>query len=222
MVNLCCVRINSNVVFSVMMLKELLEKGGMVMPLILLLSIYVVAVIMYKIFQFWRTGAFSIAFVDDVLRAVEDKKMAEAMNVASKHKGPVARVVEATINAIGNRTISDEKRARIIESSAVREMRVYESHMRGLELVANISPLLGLLGTVMGMVKVFAGISNSGSGVDPTVLAGGIWEALLTTVAGLAVAIPALSAHYIIEGRIESIRARLKDTVMGVMARSGN
>ena len=205
-----------------MVLAELLEKGGIVMPIILLLSVYVVAVIIYKLFQFWQTGAFSISFVDDVLKAVEDKKIAEAMNVASKHKGPVARVIEATINAIGNRAISDEKRVRVIESSALREMRSYESHMKGLEMVANISPLLGLLGTVMGMVKVFAGISNTGSGVDPALLAGGIWEALLTTVAGLAVAIPALSAHYIIEGRIDTVRARMKDTVMSVMSRSGN
>lgn len=205
-----------------MVLKELLDKGGVIMPIILLLSVYVVAVIVYKLFQFWRTGAFSISFVDEVLRAVEDKKMAEAMNVASRNKGPVARVIEATINAIGNRAISDEKRVRVIESSAIKEMRLYESHMKGLEMVANISPLLGLLGTVMGMVKVFAGISSAGSGVDPTVLAGGIWEALLTTVAGLAVAIPALSAHYILEGRIDSVRARLKDTVMSVMSRSGN
>jgi biopolymer transport protein ExbB len=205
-----------------MVLKELLERGGVVMPIILMLSVYVVAVIIYKLFQFWRAGAFRISFVDDVLRAVEDKKMAEAMNVASKQKGPLARVIETTINAIGNRALSDEKRVRVIESSAIREMRLYESHMKGLEMVANISPLLGLLGTVTGMVKVFAGISKTGSGVDPALLAGGIWEALLTTVAGLAVAIPALSAHYILEGRIESIRATLKDTVMSVMARSGN
>lgn len=205
-----------------MVLKELLEKGGIVMPIILLLSVYVVAVIMYKLFQFWRTGAFSVSFVDDVLKAVEDKKMSEAMNVATKHKGPAARVIEATINAISNRAISDEKRVRVIESSAVKELRLYESHMKGLEMVANISPLLGLLGTVMGMVKVFAGISSTGSGVDPAILAGGIWEALLTTVAGLAVAIPALSAHYLLEGRIDSLRARLKDTIMSVMSRSGN
>ena len=89
-------------------------------------------------------------------------------------------------------------------------------------MVANLSPLLGLLGTVTGMVKVFAGISQTGSGVDPALLAGGIWEALLTTVAGLAVAIPALAAHYILESKIDGIRAMLKDTAMSIMARSGN
>lgn len=205
-----------------MVLTELLTKGGMVMPLILALSVYVVAVILYKIYQFWSGGVFAIAFIDNVLEAVEDKKIAEAMNIAGNHRGPAARVIETTINAIGNRAISDDKRVRLIESSAIREIRIYENHLKGLEMVANISPLLGLLGTVTGMVKVFAGISQTGSGVDPALLAGGIWEALLTTVAGLTVAIPALAAHYILESRIDTIRATLKDTVMSIMARSGN
>lgn len=192
------------------------------MPIILILSVYVVAVVLYKIFQFWVSGAFSIGFVDDVIRAIGENKMSEAMNITTKHKGPAAKVIETTINAIGNRAISDEKRTRIIEATAIKEIRVYESHMKGIEMVANLSPLLGLLGTVTGMVKVFAGISQTGSGVDPALLAGGIWEALLTTVAGLAVAIPALAAHYILEGRIEHIRATVKDAVMSVLAKSGN
>lgn len=205
-----------------MVLTELLAKGGVVMPVILVLSVYVVAVIIYKIYQFWSTGAFAISFVDGVLKAIEGKKIAEARNIANKHSGPIARVVSATIDAISNRGISDEQRVRVIESVAIREIRIYETHMRGLEMVANISPLLGLLGTVTGMVKVFAGISQTGSGVDPALLAGGIWEALIATVAGLAVAIPALAAHYILESRIDSIRAALKDAVMSLMARSGN
>jgi len=205
-----------------MVLTELLAKGGLVMPIILLLSVYVVAVVIYKVFQFWSTGAFSTSFIHNVLAAVDDKKLGEAMNIANHQKGPAARVIEATINAISNRAISDEKRLRAIEAAGTREMRFYENHMRGLEMVANLSPLLGLLGTVTGMVKVFAGISQTGSGVDPALLAGGIWEALLTTVAGLAVAIPSLAAHYMLESRIDYIRANVKDAVMSIMSRSGN
>lgn len=205
-----------------MVLIELLSKGGMVMPVILALSVYVLAVVMYKFYQFWSTGAFAIDFIDSILEAVENKKISEAMNIAGVHKGPAARVIEAAINAIVNRAISEEKRVRIIESTAIREIRQYENHMRGLEMVANLAPLLGLLGTVTGMVKVFAGISQTASGVDPALLAGGIWEALIATVAGLAVAIPALAAHYILESRVDFIRANVKDAVMSLMARSGN
>jgi biopolymer transport protein ExbB len=205
-----------------MVLHELLEKGGLVMPIILLLSVYVVAVILYKIFQFWSTGAFSNTFIYAVLAAVEDKKLSEAMSIANHHKGPAARVIEATISAISNRALPDDKRVRIIEASAIKEIRFYESHLRGLEMIANIAPLLGLLGTVTGMVKVFAGISQTASGVDPALLAGGIWEALLTTVAGLSVAIPSLAAHYILEGRIDAIRANIKDAVVNIMAKSGS
>ena len=70
------------------------------------------------------------------------------------------------------------------------------SHLRGLEMTASVAPLMGLLGTVIGMINSFSKLSMSGTRVDPTILAGGIWEALLTTAGGLAVAIPALAAHY--------------------------
>lgn len=205
-----------------MLLTELISKGGTVMPVILLLSVYVLAVVLYKIYQFWSTGAFSVKFMDSILDAVEHKRISEAMNIAGEQKGPSARVIEAAINAIVNRAISDEKRVRIIESAAVREIRQYENHLRGLEMVANLAPLLGLLGTVTGMVKVFAGISQTASGVDPALLAGGIWEALIATVAGLSVAIPALAAHYMLESRVDAVRANIKDAVMSIMARSGN
>lgn len=205
-----------------MVLTELLAKGGVVMPVILVLSVYVMAVIMYKIYQLWATGALATAFIDKIIAAVADNKMAEAMNIAGNNKGPAAKVIETAINAVSNRALTDEKRIRIVESTAIREIRQYETHLRGLEMIANIAPLLGLLGTVTGMVKVFAGISQTGSGVDPALLAGGIWEALIATVAGLAVAIPSLAAHYILEGRIDSVRATIKDAVMCIMARSVN
>jgi biopolymer transport protein ExbB len=92
--------------------------------------------------------------------------------------------------------------------------------MRGLELVANVSPLLGLLGTVIGMVDAFAALEQAGSKVDPSLLAGGIWTALLTTVAGLSVAIPALAAHNIFDGKIESVRARMRDITIRIFSLS--
>src|SRR5262249_28066281 len=80
-----------------------------------------------------------------------------------------------------------------------------------------IAPLLGLLGTVSGMVKAFAKLELAGSRVDPAMLAGGIWEALLATVAGLTIAIPAMAAHYIFEGKVDRIRADMKDAAVRVI-----
>lgn len=90
--------------------------------------------------------------------------------------------------------------------------------MRGLELVGNISPLLGLLGTVMGMVTAFARLGEAGNRVDPAMLASGIWEALITTVAGLVVAIPAVAAYYVIDGFIERVRSTMKDVTVQILA----
>lgn len=204
-----------------MVLTELLDKGGVVMAIILLLSIYVMAVVLYKIYQFWRFEAFKTGFINTLLASVEDKKYNEAKQIAGSQKNPIARVLETTISCISRVVPMDEdKKTRTIEAAGAKELRVFESHLRGLEMVANIAPLLGLLGTVIGMVKAFAGIHEIGSRVDPSVLAGGIWEALLTTVAGLAVAIPALAAHYIIDGRVEAIRSRMTDTVSYILNKS--
>ena len=89
--------------------------------------------------------------------------------------------------------------------------------MRGLEMVSNVAPLLGLLGTVIGMVTAFSRLEGAGSRVDPSLLAGGIWEALLTTVGGLVVAIPAVVAYYIFDGLIERVRGVMKDTSIQIM-----
>lgn len=203
-----------------MVLQELLDKGGAVMVIILLLSVYVVAVIFYKIYQFWRSGVFKTNFIDSIIEAVEDKKLNEASRIAATQKNPVARVIETAIRNISAGNVPEDRRMRRIEDSGSKEIRAFESHLRGLEMVANIAPLLGLLGTVTGMIKAFASINEAGSRVDPSILAGGIWEALLTTVAGLAVAIPALVAHYIIDGRIEEIRSIMKDSVSNILVRA--
>lgn len=200
-------------------LSDLLDKGGVVMAILLLLSVYVLAVILFKAYQFWRLDAFKIRFIKNVIRHVEDRNISKAMRVSGNQKNPVARVIEATLRCNSDSGMSDENKVRAIEAAGSKAIRVFENHLRGLEMVANIAPLLGLLGTVIGMVKAFAGIGQIGARVDPTILAGGIWEALLTTVVGLAVAIPALAAHYIIDGRIENIRATMSETVANISAK---
>ena len=83
--------------------------------------------------------------------------------------------------------------------------------VRGLEVIATIAPLLGLLGTVLGMIAAFQALQGAGAGADPTVLAGGIWEALLTTAAGMAVAIPASVALSAFEGWADRLQSTLED-----------
>lgn len=88
-------------------------------------------------------------------------------------------------------------------------VRRMETSLRGLATVAALAPLLGLLGTVIGMIRAFMAIERHGSAVSPALLAGGIWEALLTTAAGLTVAIPCLLFHNLFQGRIERVEGEL-------------
>lgn len=202
-----------------MILNELLEKGGSVMVILLLLSVYVVSVILYKIHQFWSLEALKTGFLEPFMQSVENSRLKEAASIVGSQKNPIARVMETALRYSATKSIKDENRVRAIEASGSKVIRTFESHLRGLEMVANIAPLLGLLGTVIGMVKAFSGIQAVGSRVDPSILAGGIWEALLTTVAGLAVAIPALAAYYIIDGKVEQIRSNMKEAVSCVLLR---
>lgn len=103
-----------------------------------------------------------------------------------------------------------EKRIALMGSQQVRE---WEKNLRGLATIANVAPLLGLLGTVFGMIRAFMKIQQLGGQVDASVLSGGIWEALLTTAAGLTVAIPVLIAYHYFEGKVDNYSSQLKNSV---------
>lgn len=93
-------------------------------------------------------------------------------------------------------------------------IRRMEVSLRGLATVAALAPLLGLLGTVIGMIRAFMVIEGQGASVSPALLAGGIWEALMTTAAGLSVAIPCLMFHNLFQGRIERVEGELSRMAM--------
>jgi biopolymer transport protein ExbB len=197
----------------------LLAKGGPVMAVLLALSVVALAIILVKLYQFARARLGRTDFIDPVIGALGAGDDALALLAREPH--PVARVMETAIVAAGNARLGPEDRDAEIGRVGTAEIRNLESHLRGLEVIANLSPLLGLLGTVLGMIKAFAKLESAGSKVDPALLAGGIWEALLTTAFGLVIAIPALAAFYMLEGRVETVRATMKDAatrVLGVVA----
>ena len=201
-----------------MLLTELLEKGGVVMGVLLLLSVYVLAVIMFTLYQFFGAGLGDRHFLREVLEYIQEKDMPEAMRVAGSTQTPLAKLLFSQMQWLGEKGVSRE----VIEKRVANEggflLRPYESHLRGLDMVANISPLLGLLGTIIGMITAFSTIEEAGARIEPAMLAGGIWEALLTTVAGLAVGIFALAAHYILDGRIERLRLLMQDGSEAIFA----
>jgi biopolymer transport protein ExbB len=196
----------------------LFEKGGALMYGLVLLSIYAVGVVIFKAVQFKKANVFDRSFIDPVLKEIKQGDRAKATKTLAATKGPIARIMRVTFECVANRDMSQKSKEAEIMRVGSADIRYLESHLRGLEMTAAIAPLVGLLGTVIGMIGSFSKLSLSGTRVDPTLLAGGIWEALLCTAGGLAVAIPALAAHYILDGIIEKVRATMKDVSVQILA----
>lgn len=200
------------------MFEIIFHKGGWVMYLIILLSVYALGIIFFKAQQFITAGVFNTSFIDRVMMHVKRGELTDASQLLKREKGPVARIMRVAIECILNREMTMKSRESEIARIGSAEIRYMESHMRGLEMASTVAPLIGLMGTVIGMIQSFSQLSEAGSRVDPSMLAGGIWEALVATVGGLAVAIPALAAYYLIDSIIERVRATMRDVTIQVLA----
>lgn len=193
-------------------------KGGWAMAPIMALSVYALAVVFYKFYQFRSVGVYNRAFVGVVLQLIRHEAYEEALATLKNQKGPLARVMQAALEMVLNRDLKRVTKEAEIQRVGYGELRQIESHMRGLEMVYMAAPLMGLLGTVLGMVSAFSKLATVGTRVDPSILAGGIWEALITTVAGLCVAVPALIAYYWLESIIDRVRAGMRDTATQILS----
>ncbi|MEQ1705149.1 MAG: MotA/TolQ/ExbB proton channel family protein [Rickettsiales bacterium] len=195
-----------------------LHKGGFAMYMLMAMSVYAIAVIAFKIWQFKKSNVFDRSFIEPVLRDIKQGDRTQATKTLETIRGPVARIMRVTFECVANREMSQKSKEAEITRVGSADIRYLESHLRGLEMTAMIAPLMGLLGTVVGMINSFSKLSSAGTRVDPSILAGGIWEALLTTAGGLSVAIPALGAHYILDGVIEKMRATMKDVSVQILS----
>lgn len=200
------------------MLEVVFVKGGWVMYLLMALSVYALGIIGFKAQQFISAGVFNTRFIDRVMMHVKRGELTDASTLLQRERGPVARIMRVAIENILNREMSMKSRESEIARVGSAEIRYLESHMRGLEMAATIAPLIGLMGTVIGMIQAFSKLSEAGSRVDPSMLAGGIWEALVATVGGLTVAVPALAAYYLIDSIIERVRATMRDVTIQILA----
>lgn len=200
------------------MFEVIFVKGGWVMYLIMLLSVYSVGIILFKAQQFMASGMFNTGFIDRVMMHVKRGELTDSAHLLARERGPIARIMRVAIECILNRDMTMKSREAEISRVGASEIRYLESHMRGLEMAATVAPLIGLMGTVIGMIESFSKLSESGSRVDPSMLAGGIWEALVATVGGLAVAIPSLAAYYLLDSLIERARATMRDVTIQILS----
>ncbi len=200
---------------------DLFQQGGTVMYVLLLMSVLATAIILLKLYQFYRSGLRQTRFVKNTVSSVERGEYAQALQDLQQQNNPVARVLESAVSFGANPAMTSGDVEAEVSRVGSTEIRNLESWLRGLSSIAHLSPLLGLLGTVTGMIAAFMNLEAAGSRVDPSILSGGIWEALLTTAFGLTVAIPAMAAFYYLEGEVDHVRATMKDASIQVLRHFG-
>jgi len=182
---------------------EVIQKGGPLMYLIILCSIVALAVIIERFYHLYRARINIDKFMESITNTLKRNRIMEAIDLCEKTPGPVAHIIKAGILK-HDRSRQELKEA--IEDAGICEVPRLEKNLGALATIAHISPLLGLLGTVTGMVKAFQIIQEKASAfhpVSPGNLAGGIWEALITTCAGLIVAIPTFVAYNYLVSRVK-------------------
>ena len=185
---------------------ELLTAGGWLMVLIVLSSIVALAICIERLYTLNAKKIAPPHLLATVWKQLKAGEMDAARLRTLKQSSPLGRILAAGLgNAYHGRDVMKES----IQEAAAHVIHDLERYLNTLGTIAAITPLLGLLGTVVGMIKVFAEIMAQGTG-NASVLAGGISEALITTAAGLTVAIPALAMHRYFIGKIDAIVVELE------------
>ncbi len=180
---------------------ELVKAGGWLMVPILACSVIAMGIILERLWAYRQKRVLPRNLVAQVWNLHRNNQLSHAHVAAIKEGSPLGRVLAA---GLVNRHHSREIMKESIEEVGHQVIHELERYLNTLGTIASITPLLGLLGTVIGMIKVFTAITTAGVG-DPGVLAGGISEALITTAAGLSVAIPAVIFHRYLTGKVNML-----------------
>lgn len=197
----------------------MIERGGVVMWVIAAMSVLTLALIFWKLWRFAVTGLWRKAQAEQAVALWIAGQDTAALRMVASASGIRSRVVSQAMTALRDPGLSQDGARDEVLRVARRELNAARSGLRALDLISTIAPLLGLLGTVLGMITAFQALQATGAQADPTILAGGIWEALLTTAAGMAVAIPAGVALVWIESLTDGVQADLEDMVTQIFTR---
>ncbi|CAN2327279.1 Biopolymer transport protein ExbB/TolQ [Fusobacterium sp. oral taxon C10] len=193
-----------------------LEVGGPILWVLVIISIGAFAVILERIVFFARNEKnLGNNFKDEILSLVANKKVDEAIALCDTKKSCVASAVKKFLQK-APKGIDVQDYEFILKEITIKETSPYESKLNLLASVISISPMLGLLGTVTGMIRAFANISKYGTG-DTAIVADGIAEALLTTAAGLMIAIPVIVVYNYLNRRLEKMENEIDDMVTNII-----
>lgn len=179
---------------------EIFIQGGPVMIPLLLLSLIGLAVFLERFWYLMRTRTNTEELLEEVHLALEQERLLEAVQITKRHRGPVAAVLAV---AVANYDRPTRELRDQLEHAGQDEVYKMERRLDWLETIAALAPLLGLLGTVTGIMDTFQVLSGMQGVTDPAAMAGGIAEALITTATGLVIAIPTLFVHNWLSGMID-------------------
>lgn len=196
---------------------EWIRLGGPTMLLLVALSVATVTIVLVKIWEFWDQRIGDTRFVALAVNAWRSGAPDQALTALAASPSPLADVMRETIRASSDASRSDEQVREYIQAVAAERLDTLRNLMRPLEVISQLAPLIGLLGTVMGMIQAFRQLQAAGDRVSPAVLSGGLWEALLTTAGGLAVAIVALVAFNYLDRRVERLQQRMESALTALL-----
>lgn len=190
------------------------QKGGWLMLPIVLLSVLAVYIFFERYFAITKASKIDVNFMNRIKDYIHDGKLDSAEALCQSYQNPTARMIEKGIHRIG-RPLNDVSTA--IENIGKLEIYKLEKSLPLLATVAGGAPMIGFLGTVMGMIRAFYDMSNAGNNIDVSQLSNGIYTALVTTVAGLIVGIIAYFAYNILVARVEKVVYQLEATTTEFM-----
>jgi len=196
-------------------LRRIAETGGPVVMVLMAVAVLTLAVAIYKCWQFWMAAVGRHAALSQAVAAWDRGDRAGARKTLERSRSYLAPVVEMAMTACS----VDATR---LQAEAETRFAKLERGFRLLDSVAQLAPLLGLFGTVMGMIEAFQSLEAAGAQVDPSILAGGIWVALLTTAVGLVVAMPTALILSWFEQRMEGERVIADKAILTVLHPTGD
>jgi biopolymer transport protein ExbB len=193
-------------------LGEFLSVGGPVVWVLLLMSVAAASIIVLKLWQFVTLKPEDQGNLGEALslwRRGDNQTAIERLDT----KVFISSVVGFAMQSLNEGNAKEEVLKEELDRIAILKLNDLRSLLPALETIGTLSPLLGLLGTVLGMINAFQAMEAAGTQVDPSVLSGGIWQALITTALGLGVAIPALIAHSWMERKVQRVATQFNDSL---------
>lgn len=199
-------------------LKQIFDLGGPVVATLAAVSVVALAITLYKLWQFRTAGVGKHQKLHLALAAYDEGNLAACQKLMQGTGSYFAPIMAQALTQLPQG--APDLHARLEAEAEVRFLHL-ERGFRALDSIAQLSPLLGLFGTVLGMIEAFQALQGAGSAVDPSILAGGIWVALLTTAVGLAVAMPTALVLSWLESRMETERV-LAETIWSTLLSPNN